>query len=382
MKKLIQLILIVVLQDTALKAQDVDSLTLSKLKLNFVVPDMPAFKALGTEPSNLLRPSTPQAIAVSISEFYQGRQAIIPKAFAMEISPALLLNTKKQGNKQLAEYAHKPLNTLRISIGSSTDTFLSPSGRNLALGLRINVINKGDLTTDVAYQNEILKELRKFRNGITQKLRLEFAASKGKTFTDEEVDGLDIFISENIKEFNKFLKTVPAQETFAKRLQELKDQYKKDHWNDTKLDVALALLSSSPDSVVKNIRFNKAALWATYGLRTGDNSQLLIGVNATGYKNLLDKDAATSDKFYTDIAIPARYLIGTNRVKGFLEAQYKYASATKSNKCLVNMGSEMNLTDGLWINIYGGMNYDSITGSDFITNLSIKFTIPEKFEFY
>src|SRR6187455_1012027 len=76
-------------------SQDIDSLTLSHLRVNFTVPDMPAFKTLGTDPSNLLKPSTPQALAVSLSTFVQNTELIVPDGFAIEISPALLLNSNK-----------------------------------------------------------------------------------------------------------------------------------------------------------------------------------------------------------------------------------------------------------------------------------------------
>src|SRR6187401_1448874 len=88
---------------TNAQTQSIDSITLSKLRLNFTVPDMPAFKSLNTEPSNLLKPSTPMAFAVTISELYQDRKFLLTKAFALEISPSLLLNANKPPS-QLKEY--------------------------------------------------------------------------------------------------------------------------------------------------------------------------------------------------------------------------------------------------------------------------------------
>ena len=386
MKKIFTLFVTIGIFATNILAQDIDSLTLSKLKLNFVVPDMPAFKALGTEPSNLLRPSTPQALAVSFSEFYQDKQAIIPKAFAMEISPSLLFESKS--NKSLKEFKKYSengwLNSFRISLGSSTDSTLSPSGRNLALGFRINFINNGDLATDKVYQEKILEELRNFRKSIDQEVRNKFALSKGKVFNpNKDIDSLDIFISNNKTEFNKYL-SEQSQIQFANsaRLKELKEQYKKENWNANKLDFALAVLTSSPDSIAKNIRYNKTSLWLTGGIKIKNHSQILIGVYAQSYQNLLDKDNSTKDKFYYDIAIPARYLVGTNRIKGFLESQYKYAGNIESNQFLVNLGAELNLTDGLWINMYGGLNFDSKNSSNLITNFSLKYTLPENFNFF
>ncbi|MEJ7678402.1 MAG: hypothetical protein WKG06_11190 [Segetibacter sp.] len=152
MKRLLFLFISIAIVTIA-KSQRVELLTLSKLKLNFAVPDMPAFKSLGTESSDLLRPSTVQALAITTSEFYQDRKLLLPQAFAMEISPSLLINAKK-GPVELRKYAKRAvLNSLRFSLGSSKDSSLSPSGRNLSFGLRISLIDKGDLTTDTSYQS-------------------------------------------------------------------------------------------------------------------------------------------------------------------------------------------------------------------------------------
>ena len=59
MKKIVYFFVCIgLLQMQIVQAQDNDKIELGKLKLNFAVPDMPAFNVLGTEHSNLLRPPT------------------------------------------------------------------------------------------------------------------------------------------------------------------------------------------------------------------------------------------------------------------------------------------------------------------------------------
>ena len=179
MKKISLSAVILVLFFLKLCAQDIDSITLSKLKLNFVVPDMPAFKSLGTNPSNLLRPSTTQAIAVNTSEFFQAGKFVLPEAFAMEISPALILNSKK-GPQQLKFYQKNAvLNSFRISLGTSPDTILSASGRNLALGLRISLIDKGDPVSDPDYLQSVVNLLEDVRTNKLPEAKIAFAKSRG-----------------------------------------------------------------------------------------------------------------------------------------------------------------------------------------------------------
>jgi len=156
-------------------------------------------------------------------------------------------------------------------------------------------------------------------------------------------------------------------------------KYKKENWNATKLDLAVAVLSHSPDSLVKNIEFKKAEIWLTASLKTGKHSQLLLGINGQTFRDL---PGYMEDKRYYNFSIPARYLLGTNRAKAFAEAQYSYSSIDKS-KFMLNLGTELNVIDGLWINAYGGLDYNLTdeTGT-WITNFNIKMTLPENFHFF
>jgi hypothetical protein len=365
--------------------QNIDSITLSKLKLNFTVPDMPAFKSLGVEPSNLLKPSTPQALAVTMSELYQNRKFLLPEAFALEISPSLLISSNK-GPVLLKQYAKRAvINSLRVSVGTSSDTLLSPSGRSLAVGLRISIINKGDLATDTFAQNKISELLKKFRENVSLNSKFKFAALRN---IDTKVVDWDSVLASGgslKKEFDEYLanEQEESQKIFLRDLQKMKDNYKKENWNATKLDFAVSILSSSPDSLIKNIRFNKADMWLTWANRAGKNGQFLFGFNAQNSKKLLDTIKANQNKSYFNVSIPVRYLLGTNRIKGFAEAQYSYKGEFKEQEYLLNLGADLNIIDGIWINLYGGFKYNtSVNSARFITNLDIKLNLPENFKFF
>lgn len=383
MKKISPIILLLIMITTGLKSQDIDSVTLSKLKLNFVVPDMPAFKTLDRDPSDLLSPSTVKALAVSLSSFNDKGKFIIPKAFALEISPALLINSSKEGLNKLSKYAdNRVMNSLRISVGSSTDTLLSKSTRNLALGLRISLIDKGDPTTDKDFQKIIAQKLREIRKSERyEKSKKEFA--KLKDLDPEKID-LDSLINANLSGFNKYFQDQEdIQKPFEEQIKDEKEKYRKKHWNDDKLDIAVAIMSSSPDSVLKNVRFHQINFWGFYAIKAGQTGQFIFGISGQVYKNLIDTAKITKNKTYTKLSIPARYLIGTNRVKGFAELQYSYASLKNENKLLVNLGSELNIIDGIWINIYAGLDYSSFNQtSTVVANLNLKLTLPENFKFF
>lgn len=385
-----------------IKAQNLDSLTLSELKLNFVVPDIPAFKTLGTDPTNLLRPSTPKALAVSMSQFYNDRKVIIPQGFAMEISPALLINANSHTLHDLQTYQkHAAINSTRISLGSSNDTSITASGRSMSLGLRITPVNKGDMQTDKAFLLEVAKQLHVFLF-TEDSIRRQFAQSnidsvkRWAGVTDPAINSIDKVVdwdfalydklrsdSTWLKKYNTF-KTGIKSFDFDKWLAAEKEAYKKRNWNATKLDFAAAAMASSPDSLVKSVRFKRADVWATLALRAGRNGQVLIGLAGTVYKNLKDTARSTMNTDYYLLSVPVRYLLGTNRVKGFAEAQYQYASSGPGTSSLYcNLGTELNIVDGFWLNFTGGLKSDFNTGAtSFVSSLNLKLTLPEKFKFF
>jgi len=86
MKKI--LVLLAIIPVMGLAQNNADSL-INKYKLNFALPDFPAFKSLDIDGSHLLRPSNTTEFGVIASEFYNGKNLIIPESFALEVSPIL-----------------------------------------------------------------------------------------------------------------------------------------------------------------------------------------------------------------------------------------------------------------------------------------------------
>lgn len=50
-------------------------------------PDSPAFVVLGVSPSEIQRPTTPRALTIAVNQFISGADIIVPKNFALEVSP-------------------------------------------------------------------------------------------------------------------------------------------------------------------------------------------------------------------------------------------------------------------------------------------------------
>ena len=146
MKKLLLTGFTALMIANAIFAQSPDSTILDRYMLDFVVPDMPAFKAFSTYPSNILRPADAKKFAVSLSPFYSNGAAI-PKNFAVEFSPWKLASSKWT----LAEYNNKAakrfLYRSSFSIGAVEDS--TEFANKLALGYRVSFLSK---RADIYYQ--------------------------------------------------------------------------------------------------------------------------------------------------------------------------------------------------------------------------------------
>src|ERR1700748_2857962 len=97
MKKYCTLLMLVVSVVTHAQVGDsvfihrADSDVLQTMKLGFAVPDIPAFKALGLDPSNILRPSEVKDFALALGSFRNKGNFVVPKNLAAEVAPALLI---------------------------------------------------------------------------------------------------------------------------------------------------------------------------------------------------------------------------------------------------------------------------------------------------
>lgn len=329
-------------------------------KLNFALPDNPAFKALGTEPSNILRPSVTQDFSFISSEFFNGKNLIIPESFGVEVSPILLMNTEKM---TLSEFRkNNAFKTSRFSLGTFKDSLKT---RNISLGYRITVINKGDLRTDKKGLEDFLQKVAVERAKQYADLRIKFLIENNLQpfdLTKEDSLRMEEYIKNNINE---------TSDDFEKRIDKLKEKYKNDNWNATKLDFAAALVGQSPDSLLSNVTFRNLSLWSTYAIPIKKFAQVLLGVNYQ-LNNIQAED-------YHSISISNRNYFGSNRIKFFFEEQLKYDQFLgEKTSLLLNVGAEANLSKGFWIDLNAGLTKDyNNNTSDFVSQLRFRYTLPE-----
>lgn len=336
------------------KAQNTMNLdSLVKLNFNYAIPDLPAFNALETEPSNLLRPSSSKDFSIVANEFFDGKNIVIPKAIAIEIAPIKLM---KQNSLTLSDYQKSPaLYNMRISIGSLRDT---SNISKVAIGIRTTLIDKSDIKS-----KENIEKVYAFLN--------KKVMAKNK-FIDDQLDIMDISEEEYAEspEIQSKIDSLYSalQSTTLKAY--LKEHSKYNNWNEEKLDIALSLVGNSPDSIFQNIRFNSLVFWVTYANAIGKNGQILLGGNTRYYNENSTK--------YFDITIPVRYYYGSNFLKGYIEGQYSYKQNVKSSYITYRMGCEYHLHKGLWLNFGAGVANDITSNSSkFVSNVKFVYAISD-----
>src|SRR6266480_5313269 len=114
MKKLV-LITSILLRSFFLFSQSTDGIKPGWGNLDYAVPESPAFKILGTDPDNILRPTSVRTVAISIGNYLLTSGGVIPKNLAVEFSP-LLANPYTN----LAQYnQNKFWYRMRLSFGTN-----------------------------------------------------------------------------------------------------------------------------------------------------------------------------------------------------------------------------------------------------------------------
>jgi hypothetical protein len=319
---------------------------LKDLNLNFSVPDLPAFNALQSEPANLLKPSSFKEISVISDQFFNGTEMIIPKSIAIEVAPITLL---RHDNLTLKSYQESPaLYNLRFSLGSLRDSL---NVSKVAIGFRSTLIDKGDI---------------KFRENL--KVVYELLSDKSETRINALSDELDK-IGKTIEDYEK---DSEVKDFINKKLSknEILKTFKDSCWNNERLDVALAIVGSSPDSLARNIRFNSLVGWVSWALPINEKSgQFIIGGNFIAAKQ--------GDSFYYDASLPARIYFGNNEMKFFGEGQYTYKGIPKTNNILIDLGCEYYIGNGFWLHFNAGLDKDLTNkSSKLVSNFKISYALP------
>jgi hypothetical protein len=359
----------------ALVIKKVDSSLMEKGPLNFAVPDVPAFKLLGADPSNILRPSNTKELAVVFGNYIKETGgSIIPKNIAAEIAPGLLINRWYT----MSEYRTKPgirfLTKTRVSFGSAENP--ETGGTNIGVGLRTTLLDKGDFRKDLAFMYD----------SIISKMAPTVALHNRASAILIEAMGIAAFgaLTETQRTFmlDSVARTLGDPDQVNIVLKDVIEKYKKDNWNATRIDFAYAFLLGSPDTTIKSIQLSKHSFWTTFAIKPGKNnnwSQILLGLNSTIFN--------FEGNAYNEFTGNFRFYAGGNKFKGLLELQYQNKDAPKTDRTetlFTQVGLEAAVYKGAWLHFGTGV-MDALKGNaraQLVSNISLYLTFPEDFHLW
>lgn len=370
-------------------------------RTDFAVPDQPAFKLLGNNPEEIMRPSSINELSIITSQYYTDGSISLPQNFAVEMNPALLLM-----NDSLVEssaYLKRGwLYKSGLSIGTQRVDYDGKASYNFSIGLKVNLIDKGNLLYSEKWKEFTgqLFEEDKTERDLQEEFLKDWNAKPGNmqydpgvftsmdpNYSDEEKAHISAKYDAWIKETGK--KQFGIIRSQSERYMEFVEKFKKENWNQTKLDVAIGNFWASPDSTVGNLKSQRFGAWISYAFPLPSHKnwgQMMLGgslIHTYNQDTIVFEE--TDKKHFTNISLSARYYIGRNRIKGFVEGLYS-SNELDATKALFNFGVEINPIPAIWFVFSTGWesielgNGDHIQGSS--TSFDLRFNIPENFNLF
>ena len=330
-------------QSKSLLDRSVDSAGVANARVDYAVPDAPAFKILGTEPSNIMRPSTVRELGVAIS-------AVNAKGGAIEVSPSLLI-----GNPTLSSYRDSPFwHRLRVSAGAQ----LTENGnKDYGIGLRMTFIDDADLRTDPLLTDALIQ------------VGHQLGAKEIECSKSIQIDPV-LHPEEWARAIDSCL-TPAVTAKYDSIVEATRESAKRRNWNKTLWEMGLAELASTPDSSVKRLQAQKYGMWSTLALPLfSTRGQILVGLRA-----LVERDSDNVlDRWNGSVVVRGYY--GKNDVKGFAEGDWDFRTHAFPT-VTASLGVEFSVGNGIWVEGFAGLSTISGQGAKFTTGLNLRFGTPE-----
>ena len=414
-----------------------DSLFQQHDRFNFASPANPAFLLLDQSPSQILRPSSPKELAIYIGELTNGSNASLPQDVGLEFSPAMLI---KQQLDKPANWA-KAWTPLRVDLGISRAD--SGGGINefvgdFALGLHYTLI---DSCHERHFEAKYKEEMDSLLKPYIPRLENAFIDSVYNLDTTKSKLEIQSGMATQLQAYVQKGLEKQSIRMYKANIAGAKKEWKKARWASQILDIAAAVsfhssaprvISIVPDSLARRDStpftfpsltvFRNFQGFVSYSMPlnargkvqdtlVGNKTQwgaLVLGLSTGG--TLLDDTTRQitgtdttheyASSLYANVCLNGRCYVGTNRLKGFLEAQANWDNRNPNQiYYMADMGLEIGIVDGIWLELYGGVTNQgteqylhpdlepvgfsqtfSGTGKPrFVANFDLKFSIPEFF---
>ncbi len=308
------------------------------------VPESPAFKLIEIDQSRILRPGTARDLVVSFSDFSGSNDGIsVPELWAVEFSPGLLIDGKRLS---IYRYRKRRLfyqTRLSAAVKRGQDGKLS----ELAAGLRVSLVDNSDLRMN----EDIIKRITDLTTNLNEK------AATGRTGAPRNDEESDVIVPSGV-------------DSELARIKELRDST----WNKTAIDMAVAFKTTFKDSLLKNLRVHTLAFWGSFAFPLSVWGQGVVSANLAWEAAEGEKDKQLT------VALPARFYVGSNRFKAYLEGQARKDVESDWNVS-GSGGAEFRLRKAAWLNLKAGLEQNVETKEwTIVSEFSVSCSVTELFQ--
>ena len=332
-------------------SMSVDSLSVAKARLDYAVPDAPAFKMIDIDPSGIMRPTSARDLAGILS-------TIGSNGGGIELAPGLLF-----GDPNLSQYKDDPF-WYRVRLSASMK-LVENGGKDIAFGVRTTILDKSDLRSDDLLTQKLV-EIGHMSESIRNECK------------DYIVDTLRVDPIDNTSEFNRIFDSCYTarletylETNFDALIEHLRKQAKERNWNRAIMELGSAYLLSGSDSTLRSLTSSKYALWFSYGFPLGPSGQCFIGINGQrmiGKTGKLDASMA---------AAAVRFYFGNNERKVYGQMDWK-GSDGKLPEVYFSLGGELMVSNGIWIDAsLGLLDSKERSSAQLVTTLNLRLATPE-----
>jgi hypothetical protein len=328
-------------------AADARSAFAARNKVDFAVPDAPAFKLLEVSQSAILRPQTASELSFALSGFRGANNAfVLPQELGVEISPALIAGGERLTLQRFN--AQKWLYRTRLSAATRRD---STGASTLAAGLRFTLVDEQDLRTDENFAAD--EQVTPY----TARILAVYQAAGDRRTREER------------------LAEAPIEPNEAERAQidslraQIKELWKERYWNANSFEFALGVRALTADSLGRDPEVDEVAVWTTYARRLNDWGQVLFGARLSSARD------STGERRQST-ALAARLYAGSNAIKLFVEVQQTMREGATAS-WLTNGGIEVKAGPLGWIDASAGLESAVAgAGARALMALKIKLGLP------
>lgn len=315
----------------------------SDARLNFSVPDAPAFAILNYTPSVIIRPTTVREIGLAVADFIRGG-SVLPKAFAAEFSPGLLAGGS---TLSIREYNANPFwYRTRISIASRS--FDDNTGRiQASLGVRMTLMDDADPRMNRHFIQDMSRMAMSINQTLSRSVQVAPPTESGVVSVQS-----------------------PDLEVLEAEVSRLRAQQRDESWNANIAEIAAAVRFSSSDSLAKNAVADKYQLWIAASFGASEWGQFIF--NLTGSV----ERAQTFVMDSTSIAMNSRFYFGSNSIKVYGEGQIT-ALDNSPALYLFNIGGEITPISSFWLEFSAGFEKRGKEPAIIRTAFHVRWGLPE-----